>query len=184
MMAAYAVLRNGNSSWSLTQPTNLPCAEPSTCFHARKSELLKKLVLNSSLWLFHSFVSDKISLPECFFGLRFFSLPEMGRDKKDAEASKTASSPYKRTAETVFGGRKSENIFYLLKESARIPTSFSKSDYTKAVTKWLVFALSVCTFFSRPEKGEIKSFGVFDFVAQGVLSYVVRRNRAQKKRKH
>ncbi len=30
-----------------------------------------------------------------------------GRDKKDAEASKTASSPYKRTAETVFGGRKS-----------------------------------------------------------------------------
>ena len=70
-----------------------------------------------------------------FFGLRFFSLPEMGRDKKDAESSKTASSPYKRTAETVFGGRKSENIFYLLKESARIPTSFSKSDYTKAVTK-------------------------------------------------
>ena len=34
----------------------------------------------------------------------------LGRDKKDAEASKTASSPYKRTAETVFGGRKSENI--------------------------------------------------------------------------
>ena len=30
-----------------------------------------------------------------------------GRDKKDAEASKTASSPYKCTAETVFGGRKS-----------------------------------------------------------------------------
>ena len=35
---------------------------------------------------------------------------EAGRDKKDAEASKTASSPYWRTAETVFGGRKSENI--------------------------------------------------------------------------
>ena len=29
-----------------------------------------------------------------------------GRDKKDAEASKTASSPYNCTAETVFGGRK------------------------------------------------------------------------------
>ena len=32
-------------------------------------------------------------------------------------------------------------------------------------------------------RGEIKSFGVFDFVAQGVLLYVARRNRAQKKRK-
>ncbi|PWM72964.1 MAG: hypothetical protein DBX45_07400 [Oscillospiraceae bacterium] len=32
---------------------------------------------------------------------------ETGRDKKDAEALKTASSPYKRTAETIFGGRKS-----------------------------------------------------------------------------
>ena len=29
------------------------------------------------------------------------------RDKKDAEVSKHASSPDKRTAETVFGGRKS-----------------------------------------------------------------------------
>ena len=34
----------------------------------------------------------------------------LGREKKDAESSKTASSPYKRTAETGFGGRKSENI--------------------------------------------------------------------------
>jgi len=33
-----------------------------------------------------------------------------GRTKKDAEASKTASSPYRRTAETVFGGSKSENV--------------------------------------------------------------------------
>ena len=45
-----------------------------------------------------------------FFGLRFFSRPESGRDKKDAESSKIVTSPYKRTAETVFGGRKSENI--------------------------------------------------------------------------
>ena len=33
-----------------------------------------------------------------------------GRDKKDAEASKIVTSPYKRTAEAIFGGRKSENI--------------------------------------------------------------------------
>ena len=45
-----------------------------------------------------------------FFGLRFFSRHEPGRDKKDAESSKHDSSPYKRTAETGFGGRKSENI--------------------------------------------------------------------------
>ena len=45
-----------------------------------------------------------------FFGLRFFSRPGLGRDKKDAESSKHDSSPYKRTAETGFGGRKSENI--------------------------------------------------------------------------
>ena len=45
-----------------------------------------------------------------FFGLRFFSRHEPGRDKKDAEASKSVTSPYKRTAEAIFGGRKSENI--------------------------------------------------------------------------
>ena len=33
-----------------------------------------------------------------------------GRDKKDAEASKIVTSPYKCTAEAIFGGRKSENI--------------------------------------------------------------------------
>ena len=35
---------------------------------------------------------------------------ETGSDKKDAEASKIVTSPYKRTAEAIFGGRKSENI--------------------------------------------------------------------------
>ena len=45
-----------------------------------------------------------------FFGLRFFSRYESGRDKKDAESSKIVTSPYKRTAEAIFGGRKSENI--------------------------------------------------------------------------
>ena len=33
-----------------------------------------------------------------------------GRDKKDAESSKIVTSPYWRTAEAIFGGRKSENI--------------------------------------------------------------------------
>ena len=41
------------------------------------------------------------------FSVCAFSRPESGRDKKDAEASKNVTSPYKRTAETVFGGRKS-----------------------------------------------------------------------------
>ena len=31
------------------------------------------------------------------------------RDKKDAESSKIVTSPYWRTAEAIFGGRKSEN---------------------------------------------------------------------------
>ena len=35
---------------------------------------------------------------------------ETGSDKKDAEASKIVTSPYKRTAEAIFGGRKSENV--------------------------------------------------------------------------
>ena len=45
-----------------------------------------------------------------FFGPDDFSLPAKGRDKKDAESSKSVTSPYKRTAEAIFGGRKSENI--------------------------------------------------------------------------
>ena len=44
------------------------------------------------------------------FSVCAFSRPEPGRDKKDAESSKIVTSPYKRTAEAVFGGRKSENI--------------------------------------------------------------------------
>ena len=45
-----------------------------------------------------------------FFGLRFFSLSKAVGDKKDAEASKNVTSPYKCTAEAIFGGRKSENV--------------------------------------------------------------------------
>ena len=45
-----------------------------------------------------------------FFGLRFFSFFKAVGDKKDAEASKIVTSPYLRTAEAIFGGRKSENV--------------------------------------------------------------------------
>ena len=45
-----------------------------------------------------------------------------------------------------------------------------------------VFSFSVLTILADRSRGEIKSFGVFDFVTQGVHSYVARRNRAQKKR--
>ena len=43
---------------------------------------------------------------------------------------------------------KAKTLFHLLKESARIPTAFRKSDYTKAVIKKLVFAFSVRTILS------------------------------------
>ena len=36
-----------------------------------------------------------------------FSRADSARDKKDAEASKIVTSPYLRTAEAIFGGRKS-----------------------------------------------------------------------------
>ena len=45
-----------------------------------------------------------------FFGPDDFSIPAKARDKKDAESSKIVTSPYLRTAEAIFGGRKSENI--------------------------------------------------------------------------
>ena len=51
---------------------------------------------------------------------------------------------------------KAKTLFHLLKESARIPTSFRKSNYTKAVFKKLVFAFSVCAFLAFTQRGEIK----------------------------
>ena len=42
-----------------------------------------------------------------FFGPDDFSRPETGRGKKDAESSKSVTSPYNCTAEAIFGGRKS-----------------------------------------------------------------------------
>ena len=46
-------------------------------------------------------------VPQELSGLRFFSRTAAWRDKKDAEASKSVTSPYRRTAEAIFGGRKS-----------------------------------------------------------------------------
>ena len=51
---------------------------------------------------------------------------------------------------------KAKTLFRLLKESARIPTSFRKSDYTKAIIKCSVFAFSVCAFSADTSRGEIK----------------------------
>ena len=55
-----------------------------------------------------------------------------GIDKKDAEALKTASSPYRRTAETVFGGKKSENVILsfevIRKDSCHTETGRDKKD--------------------------------------------------------
>ena len=90
-----------------------------------------------------------------------------------------------RTAEAVFGGRKSENIISSFEgiredsDTSSVKLIILKINYTSPV-----FAFSVCAFLASPQRGEIKSFGVFDFVAQGVQAYVVRRNRTQKKRKH
>ena len=49
---------------------------------------------------------------------------------------------------------KAKTLFRLLKESARIPTSFRKSDYTKAIIKCSVFAFSVCAFLDSPRRSE------------------------------
>ena len=49
----------------------------------------------------------------------------------------------------------------------------------KMQRRFCVFRSALFSLFA----GQIKSFGALDFVAQGVQSYVVRRNRAQKKRK-
>ena len=109
--------------------------------------------------------------------------PNRGEIKK---MQKRRKSPRRRTSvrQRRFSAvEKAKTLFRLLKESARIPTSFRKSDYTKAVIKKLVFAFSVCAFLASPQRGEIKSFGALDFVPQGVQAYVAVRNRAQKKRK-
>ena len=106
---------------------------------------------------------------------------EIKKLQKRRKSSRRRTSVRQRRFSAV---EKAKTLFRLLKESARIPTSFPKSDYTKAVIKKLVFAFSICVFLASPQRGEIKSFGALDFVPQGVQAYVAVRNRAQKKRKH
>ena len=91
-----------------------------------------------------------------FFGLRFFSRPGLGRDKIvwSVRFRRARRTSVRRAAKS--GAEKAKTLFQLLKESARIPTAFRKSDYTKAVIKKLVFAFSVCAFSADPNRGEIK----------------------------
>ena len=76
----------------------------------------------------------------------------MGRDKKDAESSKHDSSPYKRTAETGFGGRKSENIKFHAgirqdSDTSSVKLIILKINYTSPV-----FAFSVRTILADTSK--------------------------------
>ena len=86
----------------------------------------------------------------CCFGLT----GGLGRDKKDAESSKYDSSPYKRTAEAIFGGRKSENIKNSKQESVKDSNPLSdiwdmlKLNYNNS------FSLFRSALFSLHENGE------------------------------
>ena len=118
-----------------------------------------------------------------FFGLRFFSLPAKGRDKI------VWSVRFRRARRTIIrraakSDAEKAKTYILMQESVRIPTPYQLYGTYKKTIIIAVFAFSVRTILADPQRGEIKSFGVFDFVAQGVQAYVVRRNRAQKKRKH
>ena len=80
--------------------------------------------------------------------LRFFSRPAKGIDKIvwSVRFRRARRTIVRRAAKS--GAEKAKTLFHLLKESARIPTAFRKSDYTKAVIKKLVFAFSVRTILS------------------------------------
>ncbi len=56
-----------------------------------------------------------------------------------------------------------------MKESARIPTSFPKSDYTKAVIKKLIFAFSICAFLASPRAFSICAFLAFPKLHDEIL---------------
>ena len=86
----------------------------------------------------------------------FLADPPRGEIKKmqnRRKSSRRRTSVRQRRFSAV---EKAKTLFHLLKESARIPTSFRNSDYTKAVIKKLVFAFSVCAFSANPNRGEIK----------------------------
>ena len=92
---------------------------------------------------------------EPYRSVLFWARGDSGRDKKDAESSKTASSPYWRTAETVFGGRKSENVKSyagIRQDSDSLPAIYDilKINYHSP------FSLFRSALFSRPESGRDK----------------------------
>jgi|GEM_PF-4958207 len=70
---------------------------------------------------------------------------------------------------------KAKTLFHLLKESARIPTAFRKSDYTKAVIKKLVFAFSVCAFLASPRAFSVRTILASQkayFISMSVSSHI------------
>ena len=75
----------------------------SVCAFSQKTHYILSLSASRYCLRLKSF----LSVPQELSGLRFFSRTAAWRDKKDAEASKIVTSPYKRTAEAIFGGRKS-----------------------------------------------------------------------------
>ena len=78
---------------------------------------------------------------------------EIKKVQKRRKSSRRRTSVRQRRFSAV---EKAKTLFRLLKESARIPTSFRKSDYTKAVIKCLVFAFLVCAFLAPTEWGRDK----------------------------
>ena len=78
---------------------------------------------------------------------------EIKKMQKRRKASRRRTGVQQRRFSAV---EKAKTLFYLLQESVRIPTSFRKSDYTKAVIKKLVFAFSICAFSAFSSRGEIK----------------------------
>jgi hypothetical protein len=76
------------------------------------------------------------------------------RDKKDAESSKSVTSPYRCTAEAIFGGRKSGKSFLW-----RNPIGFHQLSLCLCRTKaqvTLLSAFSFRTISADPNRGEIK----------------------------
>jgi len=91
-----------------------------------------------------------------FFGLRFFSHCKQERDKKDAEASKTASSPYNCTSCGEIGRRKSENVKShagIRKDSCRIETGRDKKDAEALKTASSPYNCTAETVFGGRKSG-------------------------------
>ena len=91
----------------------------------------------------------------CCFGLT----GGLGRDKKDAEASKIVTSPYKCTAEAIFGGRKSENFISPSEGIRKDSDIFQQIRLYKSRHQMPCFRFFGLRFFSLPKS----FFGPDDF---------------------